>query len=277
MAEEKFNFNIGGSAFWVLIILISILGLSFLGIWSYQNNSVKGAIISFIFFAMIVTGIVLSKFEIFNLGTWGENSLSFTIGFLIWLFIGIFFGTQSILSVSENALFAAIAGELPQLTEFLMNAFVIPISEELFWMVAIPFSIITIMNITAKNKTLSFFENSWFQIFVIVLVSGITFAAFHVGKLFVAFLIAAFLFRASMVVLVYGDMKLDILKPIRLIVSFALGAHIGNNLINYGLRKSWILLTTNFWAIGWIVFALFFIIFLSAINQIFTPLASRSD
>jgi len=275
MAKEDERFNIGGSAFWIFIILISLMGLSFLGIWSYQNNSIKGAIISFIFFAMIISGIVLSKFEVFNLGSWGENSLSFMIGFLIWIGVGSIFGTQSILSVSENSLFSAIAGELPQLLEFLMTTFVIPISEELFWMVAIPFSLISIMNLMAKEKRLSIFGSSWLQIFVIVLISGITFAAFHVGRLFIAFLIAAFLFRAAMVVLVYGDMKLDIFKPVRLVVAFALGAHIANNLNNYGLANGWILLTSNFWQIGWLIFAIFIIIFLSAINQIFTPLAEK--
>lgn len=269
--DDKIDFNIGASSFWILIILVALMSLSFLGIWSYQNNSIKGAIISFIFFAMIVSGILLSKFEIFNIGTFGENSLSFHIGFFFWVTIGSVFGTQSILSVSQNSLFSAIAGELPQLLQFLMTSFIIPISEELFWMAAIPFSIIAIMNIMGTK--VDFFKNPWFQIFIIVLISGTTFAAFHVGKAFIAFLIAAFIFRAIMVVIVYGEMKVDLFKPLKLVISFSLGAHIGNNLVNYGLGKSWLLLTSNFLTVGWIVFLIFGIITISAINQIFEPIA----
>ena len=264
--SDKDRIIIGGSIFWVFIILVSLMGLSYLGIWAYQNDSVKGATISFIFFAMIITGIVLSKFEIFNIGTWSENCLSFTLGFGIWMAFGLFMGTQSVLSVSQNQYFSAISSELPQLLDFLTTIFVIPISEELFWMIAIPFSLFTIFNLLGKKYPI--FSNNILQIFLISIVSGVTFAAFHVGKLIINFLLAAYIFRTIMIVLVYGDQKYDIIKKINLVVAFSLGAHIGNNLINYGFVKGNLILFDNFAAVGWMIYLLFLVIFISGFNKL---------
>ena len=150
--------KIGGSIFWILFSLLSLVWLSYLAIWSYQNNSIKGVVISMIFFAMIISGIVLSRFEIFDLGTWKENAISFSAGFGLWAFINSSFGTQSILSVSQNYLFASISGELPQFIDVLMNGIVVPVAEEFFWMFAIPYAVISILNILEKRY--SFFSSS---------------------------------------------------------------------------------------------------------------------
>lgn len=265
MGKDKTFEQLGGSAFWILIILISLMGLSFLGIWAFHANSIKGVAISAIFFGMIVSGILLSKFEIFNSGTWSQNCLSFTLGYLIYLPIGALQSSKSVLSITQNALFATIASELPQFLEFVVNTFIIPIAEEVFWMVGIPFSIMSIMNIAGMKYPI--FKNFWVQFIVITVVSGVTFAAFHVGKLLFGFLIAAFVFRGIMIFAAIGDQKKDLIPFVTLVPAFAVGAHVGNNWGDYGFSKGLSLIFQNL-DLGWFIIMLLVIIFLSAINQI---------
>lgn len=267
MAEKnsELTYNLGSSIFWILLVLISLSGLTYLGIWAYQNNSVKGVTLSFMFFSMIIAGIILSKFELFNMGTWGENASSFTLGFLIWGVVSYFTkNTYSVLSIAENSLFSTIAGELPELLELLMHGFVIPISEELFWLVGMPYAVFSIMNVIGKKVEI--FANVWFQIFVAVIVGGVSFAVFHVANAAFRFMVAAFIFRTILIVLTWGDIKADFLKPLDLIVAFGVGAHIGNNLIRYGLSDAFLILSSNFFQIGWLVFGLLAIILLSGIS-----------
>jgi len=274
MAETATK-DLGGSIFWILIIMLSLGGLTFLALWAYFNNSVKGAIMAFIFFAMVVSGILLSKFEIFNAGTWSQSCFAFVLGNILWLIIG---GSKqsvaslSLLSVSKNSLLATIASELPEILEFVMNAFVIPIAEETFWLIGIPFATITMLNVASKGKVfgidLSFLKNIIVQIIIIALITGISFAGFHIGKLFIAFLIAAFIFRTIMIVLVVGDTKFGLIPGLSLVPAFAIGAHIGNNWGSEGFVRGISLLAGNFWPIGLIVFVLLAAIYLSALNQI---------
>ncbi len=260
--------KLGGSAFWILVILVSLVGLSYLGVWSYHNNSVKGLAISVIFFGMILTGIIFSKFEIFNSGSWEQNCTSFMIAFVIWVFLGG--SDKSILSLTQNNLFASISSDLPRFLDFTLTAFVIPVSEELLWLIGIPFAIMAIMDLMGIQW--KFMKNIWLQIGVISIVSGITFALFHVGKLFIAFLVAAFIFRTVQIVLTYGDIKANIFPWIALVSSFGLGAHIGNNWGDYGFSEGMNVLTTS-GATGWLILLLFaaiFVTMLIAIVRLFT-------
>jgi hypothetical protein len=262
---KKEDISIGGSIFWILMVLISLTGLSYLLVWSFHNDSVKGVVVSVVFVTLIISGILLSRLKIFDYASWGDNTLSFSIGFFIWFAVGKFFGPQSILSISQNYLFASIASDLPQLIEIIMNVFIIPISEEIFWMFGIPFSLITIMTVIGEKYSL--WKNLYLQMFVVIVVASVTFAIFHVGKFFISFIIAAMLFRTIMIVLVYGDYNFNILKGVNLVAAFAVGAHIANNLIDVGIGKTWLVLSTNIPVLLMIV-VFFGIIFLSAIDRI---------
>ena len=219
-----------------------------------------------IFFVMIISGILFSKFEIFNIGTWKENSVSFTIGFALWSIISGLFGTQSILSVTKNHLFATIAGELPQFIDVLMNGIVVPISEEIFWMFAIPYGVLSILNVLKKKYEV--FNNETLQIIIVAIISASTFAIFHVGKsALTMFLISAVLFRSIMIILVFGDRKLDLIKKFNLVASFSVGAHIANNLFQGGITTANIVLQQNM-TVYVIVITLASIIFLTTLNAL---------
>ena len=126
--------------------------------------------------------------------------------------------------------------------------------------------IIGLMNIIGKKY--AFFKNPVFQIVVIIILTGVTFAFFHVGKLFLSFLVAAFIFRAIQVFFIIGDAKLNFLPFITLLPAFAVGSHIGNNMGAFGIAETVQLLNTNFVSVGWIVYALLIVLFISAFNQV---------
>jgi len=257
--------TLGTSAFWILFLLITLGGLSYLGVWSIFNNSVQGIAISFIFFAMIVFGILFSKFEIFDSGTWSQNALSFTIGFWLWAILA---GgtTKSVLALTQNDLFASISSQLPQFLEFVMNAFVIPVAEEMFWIIGIPYALIALFDLLGKKYDL--FSNKWLQLLLIIIIGGVTFASFHVGKSFLLFLLSAFLFRTIMIVGVIGDSTLDVIPFISLLPAFAVGSHIGNNFSSYGLVNGTSLLFGGNIFIALIISGIFVALFYSGIRQL---------
>ena len=252
MANNK-DITLGTSSFWITLILLSFIWLFYLVIWSFQNDNIRGTILFTVFFGMIIAGIILSRFKMFSMGSWSENSLAFTIGFLFWGLIQGFkpAATQatteltvtSLFSLTQNQLFATIAGQLPQYIEVLMSGFVIPVAEEIFWMFAIPYGMFSILkaaskrklNLFGKKKSLSFLKNMWLQILLVIAVGSTTFAFFHVGReAFIAFIIGAIIFRSIMVGVVYTEKAYDWLKNLEIFVSFAVGAHIVNNLLAGG-------------------------------------------
>ena len=174
---------------------------------------------------------------------------------------------------SQNYLFAAISSELPQLLEVIFNVFIIPISEEIFWMIGIPFSLISIMNVIGKK--MEFWKNPYVQMVVVIIISSVTFAIFHIGKAFIGFIIAAMIFRTIMIVMVYGEYKFNILKGVNLVAGFAVGAHIANNLIDTGIKKTWLVLSTSI-PVLMIVIVLFGFMFFSAIERILKYATGRA-
>lgn len=255
------------SIFWVICYLVTLVGLLWIAIWAYFNNSIKGAIIAIIFFMMLTTSFVLSRRTLFQAGTWQQNAASFSLGFLIWAFIAG--RPQSILSVAQNDLFASIASELPEYLEFIMNTFVIPIAEESLWIIALPDVLTFLMNQTAKDKRFGFFSNKVLQLAVIIVVGSVTFAVFHIGNLAImSFIIAAIVFRTAMLLFVVGDSNWNLLPFISVVPAFAVGAHIANNWAAYGFGDGVQLLLQNI-STGWIVFLFLGIIFLSAIEYFF--------
>ncbi len=230
MKTSSTNRFLGGSIFWLLFILIALAGLIFLGIWGFQNNNIQAIAITSIMGVMIIAGIILSNFEIFSSGTWPQNSFYFMLGFIIWCF---FLGNdqKSVLSLTQNGLFAQIAGQLPLSLEFAFNTYIIPICEEVFWMIGLPYTINLIMDLIGQKYAIV--KNVILKIVVIALFTMITFAFFHVAKLIFAFLIGAMIFRLFMVLSVIGEPQLasrfHALRFFMIVPAFSVGAHIGNN------------------------------------------------
>jgi hypothetical protein len=266
MKKDETRFDIGSSVFWLILIPLGLIGLVYLSVWSFFNESLQGFIISTIFSIMIISGIIFSSNKIFSEGNWSVNCFSFTLGFIIYGFLGWYFTSQSILSIGSNFLLQNIAGELPQFAEFLTTVFTTPLAEELFWMIVIVNTIVLIMDAIAKNKSLKIAKNKYLQMIVIIIISGTSFAIFHVGKLVMVFFVAAFIFRMLQVILVWGDKNFDIVKGVSIGLAFSVGSHIGNNFANYGFSRGITLLNQYFLQFGWIIYLMGALIFLTGIN-----------
>lgn len=252
----------GASAFWVSAYILSLVSLIWIGVWSYFNNNLRGAIIAMIFLMMLLASAVLSRNTLYQSGSFRQSATSFTFGFVLWSFLA----NNNQLSVSSNHLFSSIAGELPEMLEFMVNTFLVPIAEESLWMIAIPDTLAFLMDEAAKAKRFSFFGNKVFQLVVIAVVASVTFALFHVGNLaFASFIIAAIIFRVAMIFFVVGDQLWDVVPALNNVPAFAVGAHIANNLVAFGFGNGVLLLWQNL-AVGWIIFAVFAILFLTAID-----------
>lgn len=279
MARDTGFKSISGSAFWIVLILLSIMAFSVLGFYGYVNENIRIIAIALMYAMMVLFSVVFAisfgTKDITTFGTWGGNAVSFSIGFLIWLLAGTFFGKQSFLSLSTNHLLEGVIGQLPQFIEVIVNVILVPIAEELFWMFGITFSIFTILNIIGKKQKI--FKNPFVQLAIISIFGGVTFAVFHVGKLFITFLIGAFVFRAIMIVFVYGEQKFDWVRKITFLPSFAVGAHIANNLVQTGISQFFIVINSNLFPVGWIIYLFFIAVFLSAIIKIVDYIGEKSE
>jgi hypothetical protein len=258
-----------GSAFWILFTLLSITGLVYLGIWGFHNSNIKAIAISTIFTGLILFSIVITKLEVFKIDIdFYKACASWFWGFFIFIAIGVVTRAlqgQSVLyaifsstHIDRNRLFATISSELPIFWEKTINTLTIPYAEEMFWLLGLPVAIMWLMNSLSNIKGADFFSNKVFQFFVIIIVCGSTFAAFHVGKIIVSFIIAALVFRTSLIIMTIGEQEFNFIKWFVVLYSFALGAHMGNNIADDGLMNFILIMQTNVY--GWIVMVILFII-----------------
>lgn len=259
-----------GSVFWYLILVFTLGGLAYLSVWSLINNNLRVFIISAIFFFFTLTGIVLSRFEIFTYGNFSRNSLALVIGFLIYSMIASstknVASTFSVLSITSNSLLATVAGQLPLNIDFLTSSIIIPIAEEVFWIFGLTLPIVGIMRLFGRDHKL--FGKVWFQILVASAISGISFAFFHAGKSGVAFIASAILFRLVMTTIMVGDVSSNIIPFVTLGFSFSIGAHIGNNWAIFGLGRGFSLLWDNIFSYGGIVYLIIIAIIVGSLWEI---------
>lgn len=275
----KSNEYKSGSIFWILFIMLSFSGLVYLGIWGFHNGSVKAIAISVIFSVLIIFSIIITRFEIFKLEMdFLKSCQSFTIGFVFFMLIAGFLRVMSgqkflyslfaPLQLQKNSLFATISGELPLFWDKYVNNITIPIAEEMFWLIALPIATIWLMNSISKmSNKLQFFENNVFQLIAVIIISGGTFAIFHVGSVaLMAFIISAMVFRTILLLFVQGDLKFGWFSALGILPSFAVGSHMANNMMEEGLMNFLIILKSEAFGIGLII--LFIIIFILGILEI---------
>lgn len=273
MADDN-NFKLrvlGLSPFWLLISLLALGSFVFLSISALQNDNLLLAITVLVMFIIFISGLVLSGLKVEDDASWGSNTLSMTLGFVawtLWLELGNLGAQQSVIfqPLGQNHLFATISGELPLITEVVSNALLIPIAEEMFWAVGLSYTIIRVMN--GFSKKYSFLGKPWLQILVVVIISGLSFAYFHVGSASLAgFVIAAIIFRTVLLVSVYADKYYDYIKWLGLTLAFTLGAHFANNIAQYGYSNTIAALQTE--PVVLVIVLLFFgTVFVSGLNHL---------
>ena len=211
--------------------------------------------------------------KVFDYASWGDNALSFTLGFWLFFLLGSIFSSQSTISsvstvVPQNYLMATLSSKLPIFVELVLNNFIIPIAEEMFWMIGLPFALFSVMDNLGKWEKIEFFKNRVFQIIVVILVCSISFAYFHIGKLLLGFIISSIIFRTILIGLVYGDMKFDIIKGVNLVAGFGVGSHMANNILDRGVANTWTVISQNSIVVTIIIVGFLGLIFITAINRI---------
>jgi hypothetical protein len=263
--------------FWSSAIALSFLGLLYFIIQSYVvTRSINVLVLGIIFMSMWVGALALGfwlgkDFDILNYGTLFGNASWFLIGFAFYVGINLLSyastGQLSVFSVSTNSFYSTVASEIPRNIDFLFTVFIIPIVEELLWIFGIPAMILTVMNAT-KNK-IKLFGNPVFQLIVTVVICAGSFAIFHAGKIaLLGFVISAIIFRTVTIVAVYSDWGFDVFKKLAVVPALALGMHIGNNFVTYGISEGIELLNANFFTTGWLVYGIFGFLSIVVLNGV---------
>ncbi|MEA3430334.1 MAG: hypothetical protein U9R08_03600 [Nanoarchaeota archaeon] len=269
--------GIGGIAFITSLFVIALAVFIWVGIWGHENNSIRAGFYLLIFGTMllsapilIILGETIFKQNVIRyMGGWSDACLSFVIGLVAWGGMVFFTGgyEKSVFAISQNQLATSVSGQMPKMLEFGSTSFLIPIAEEFFWMFTIPIVVKLLLDLLGKKFKI--FTNIWLQIAIIATIAGTTFAIFHIGKLaFTAFIIAAIIFRALMIVIVKGDQWANMIKYVAITTTFSFGAHVGNNLAVYGVGEAYRVITQNFFQIGWIITLILLVIFGGALNKI---------
>ena len=227
------------SAFQLIFAVIVFLGIILNAIVGFTQNNIGMVVLSMIFGLMMLFSLIISKGEILSAGNWKSNTVSFTLGAFLWgalVLLGSGGNTQSIFSVSENVLYSTLSGQVPLYTDFVFTSFVIPITEEYIWMIAIPYFVFG--TLTSLSESIQYKISNTTKIFVTVLVAGSTFALFHVQNLeLITFLISALIFRTVMILAVIPDQTTNWFKFLNILPSFAFGSHIANNWLAYGFER----------------------------------------
>jgi len=259
-----------GSVFLLVLIFYGFISFLYLAIKSIVvDNSVLGSIIAVTFMIMMLVSLIFTGKQIM-----GEEKdlVTSTLGFfggLVLIFIIAWF-SKLMLLLNKQSLMSLISSQLTASEDFRLNVISVPVAEELLWLITIPMFVVLLLNAASNWKKLGWMENKWVQLVVVILVSGSSFALFHVGqingslldKVTLTFLVSAFIFRAILLILV-SEPGEKAIKWLDVTTMAAIGAHIGNNWATYvfgtptstgiGFFGTIMLLTQDFWGILFLI------------------------
>lgn len=269
--EEK---NGLGSVFWIVMISLAMTGLIYLGIWAYIESNLKAGMSSLIYSIMILFSIVITRFAIFeNPGSWGKNCFWLTIGMLFYIVLLNLGDFASNLAMTDTYLLSTLYPEMPMMLNTTLKTLIVPIAEESLWILAMPVVLFYLLDMIGNKYPV--LKNKVLQLLIITAITSTTFFIFHVGNVNLMFALPAIAFRTLTVLFIYGDQKLDIFKTLDVVPAFAIGAHIGNNLVVEGIEKTIAVYSTSF--VGFLVMGFFVLIFLSALNYVLGFFIKRGD
>ena len=247
----------------ILFFLFVFISLGFIMLSGVPENLPGMILVAVIFGLLFLFGLYLSSGffrEMSTKITFYTSTMSFTAGFFVWFVLVNLKHLSSIFDVfrfpTQSAL-ATIQEQIPPFWGFVNTVLMAPIVEEMFWGVAIPIALFTIMD--ALSEIMPFFKRLALQFLVVLVVAGYTFAVFHTSATQMGFFIACIIFRSVQIILLHGDRKLDIIPQFAVTYSFIVGAHMANNLSVYGLGNAYnILISSTYGQITMIFFVAIF-------------------
>lgn len=166
------------------------------------------------------------------------GAYSFILGIVLWTLISASSALSSITITVQSSIFGSAAAAMPLFEEKFLLTIAAPLAEETAFTLGLPLVLFALFYTILKQFDINP-ENSkalqFVLLVIIVAVSSITFAYFHVANISViGFIIAAIIFRSIMITTTWADALFDAIPLATITFGFALGAHIANNVMATG-------------------------------------------
>lgn len=232
-AQEKMG---GGYIFVLLLNLLAIVPLLYLSLLGFTTQNLSMVVVSVIFFSFIILTLAFDflKHIVPSGATYGHAAFSMTIGFIIAMFLNFNTSLKSVFSVPTSYLLSSIEGQLPLFWNFYANIFGAAVAEENLFLITLPLLTLGILSFAAKSVKI--LGNEYLQLVIASSISAVLFAYFHIGNsVIMAFIISAIIFRTFLIWATHGDRMMNLIPFLTVLLTFAYGFHISNNLSFYGI------------------------------------------
>jgi hypothetical protein len=226
------------SVFYTIFLGIVVVGLVYLTVWGLHNNNIEALGSGVIFMMMLLTFAVIMALAKNNMigcnidipieSTFQTSAFWFINGILLWTALAQFaivYGPEG----QQQNIFAfkpldIAPADMPQFWKSFLSIISAPGVEESFFLITIPLIMFYILDKMNIDRTIS--------LVTVGFTVAYTFAVMHVGYATVTvFLLAAAMFRLIQIFLYWGDARANIFNTFDVALAFALGAHLGNNVI----------------------------------------------
>lgn len=259
-----------GVIFWAMCIIFSFVGLAYMIGLGITTHNAQMTLIALMFGTMLTFSLVISNFiskDTFFKETYSFTKVttSFLIGFVSWFAFATIStaSKQSIFStftISNQNLLASVSSQMPPIWGWFINCVSAPIVEEAFFLIALP-SMLFYIIFQIKEEFPPIVA-----LLIVLPMAAISFRIFHTGQsgaVLSVFGIAAIIFRSIQIFLRYSGSKAFDFIPLPVCASFAVGAHMANNMVSSGISKVWTLVI--FEPIGFITIGILLIFLLTPV------------
>ena len=258
MAEtiiSDFSDNIDGGIAWFIWMLFVVSGLLYLGLWGFNERSVRAVMVFSLFGLMMVISLWFTNFEFFRIeDSFKESAMWWFAGMAIWYPLArLGSNTESmtlfsLVTPEEFQVLSTLAADLPIFWSWFITGIVAPIVEEAFWTVGLPIALLIILESLGEEYPI--FNNPFVQIPIVWVIVVTSFAFFHIPQAVAAFIIAAITFRTVITGLYWTDNRYLDIPGVTVIPIFALGAHMGNNIGAQGnITHTLNVLSSSWWGL----------------------------
>jgi len=277
MNEKTVRIHPQASVLWLIFTLIVLTGLSYITVMGLHANSLQIFGTAFVFIVLLLISLFViqgihtsqlsSEFSIPMGKTLNQSALFFMVGFFGWMLLS---KSSQEVSLGNSVLLEVVNHKLPPFWDWFLTAIVAPFVEENWFLLAMPALLMVILNRT--NEELKLNMGVKLRILVVMGITALTFANFHVGvKMFTIFALSAIAFRSLQILLYWADLKIGLLTAVDFIPAFAIGVHMSNNInASIGYTASVYLLLSH--SLGLILLLLFVIMLYLALNSTLTIL-----
>lgn len=261
----------GTSPYWLLLSLISVIGLPYMAVAGISFASAMVFVILFTFTMTVELSTIVNMWGSVNIKDYTVDSMEASaFGYLLGAGVFLILGSIGGFSMGVSSIFSVSAEGMTNFWYWFLNVFMAGFIEEAFWLLTVP--IITWMLLSALGKHIEPLKNKYIKMTLIIIISSVSFALFHVNQAAnMVFIISAIVFRSFFVLIYWGDMKLNLITFTAVPASFMVGAHQMHNwLATEGLMGGFSLLFENLFTftaeglLSWLILGFFLItLFLS--------------